>query len=332
MQVISLFSGIEGFGEAAKKMGWDVVVSCEINTFCRTVIEGHWPNGYHHTDIKTLTYEIIKEKSRWNPAKPTIIVGGFPCQPYSTAGKRLGKDDERHLWPEMLRLISEIKPDFVVGENVRGLLSWSDGLVFEEVCIDLETQGYEVWPYILPAAGVGAPHRRDRIWFVAANTNSDGLKPRGLGENRPAPGEGESQEHKWERLWPHHWGTSEQRAIANANNAKLQRGKQYRSFGEEGQVKRESRYVGGSVCSVWDNFPTQSPLRVRDDGFSTESLRQRIREDSMGHLSEKEIDQIISTALTQWNNETIKAAGNAIVPQVVLNIFKSIQLLVHENT
>jgi DNA (cytosine-5)-methyltransferase 1 len=442
MQVISLFSGIGGFEDAAQQLGWDNVVSCEINKFGKYVLEGHWPNQYHHDDIHTLNYETIKEKSNWDPTKPTIIVGGFPCQPYSTAGKRLGKNDERHLWPEMLRLISEIKPDFVVGENVRGLLSWSDGLVFEEVCTDLESQGYEVWPYILPAAGVGAPHRRDRIWFiahrassrrehgqihegwsvkaprcgdvsnefsdtsesrVAAHTNSNGIQHRGPAEDRPAPGESESQGDKWERLWAITWGTSEQRAIANTEHNGLEyptergiegelsqesRGKGIRcspiyvksiaaisirgtspnpgsngSFqgkregspelnNENAQTRRVSTHTYGEGLQrrrrgtehagrgesgiirvgTWDNFPTQSPLRNGDDGFRTESLRQRLREDSMGHLSEKEIDQIISSATTQWANETIKAGGNAIVPQVAINIFKSIQLLINENT
>ena len=172
MKVISLFSGIGGFEIAAQQMGWTPVVSCEIEEFPRKVLNYYWPNAYHHKDVKTLTYETINNEvskrfgTDWRK-DGVILTGGFPCQPYSAAGKREGKNDERHLWPEMFRLIQEISPDWIVGENVLGLVNWSGGLVFEEVCVDLETQGYEVQPYILPAVSKNAPHRRDRVWFVA---------------------------------------------------------------------------------------------------------------------------------------------------------------------
>src|SRR4029077_4695613 len=92
---------------------------------------------------------------------------GFPCQPFSAAGKRRGTEDDRHLWPEMFRIIQTFKPTWIVAENVRGLATWNNGLVLEQVCTDLEGQGYEVQPFIIPAVAVNAPHRRDRIWFVA---------------------------------------------------------------------------------------------------------------------------------------------------------------------
>ena len=104
-----------------------------------------------------------------------ILTGGFPCQPYSSAGKRLGKEDERHLWPEMLRAIHEIKPKYIVGENVFGLLNWNGGMVFNEVHLDLESAGYEVQAVVIPAAAVNAPHGRDRVWFVATYTNCNGF-------------------------------------------------------------------------------------------------------------------------------------------------------------
>jgi len=96
-----------------------------------------------------------------------ILTGGFPCQPFSQAGKRRGTDDDRYLWPEMLRVIRLAKPRWVIAENVRGLLTMQNGMVFEQVCLDLENSGYEVQPFIIPAVAVNAPHRRDRIWFVA---------------------------------------------------------------------------------------------------------------------------------------------------------------------
>jgi DNA (cytosine-5)-methyltransferase 1 len=118
-------------------------------------------------------------KKKFNPTKAgkqaldesercvDLITGGFPCQPFSQAGKRRGTDDDRYLWPEMLRVIRFAKPRWVIAENVRGLLTMQNGMVFEQVCSDLENSGYEVQPFIIPAVSVNAPHRRDRIWFVA---------------------------------------------------------------------------------------------------------------------------------------------------------------------
>jgi DNA (cytosine-5)-methyltransferase 1 len=179
MKVISLFSGIGGFELAAEAVGWQPIVSCEINPFGRRVLEHYWPDAYHHDDVNTLTFDKINDEltKRFGPqwrSDDIILTGGFPCQPYSLAGKRKGKDDSRHLWPQMLRIIREVQPTWIVGENVYGLVNWNDGLVFEEVSLDLENEGYEVQPYILPAVSVGAVHRRDRVWFVAKNTLRNG--------------------------------------------------------------------------------------------------------------------------------------------------------------
>lgn len=172
MKHISLFSGIGGFDLAAEWVGWENLASCEIADFPRKVLQYHFPKSYHHDDIHTLNYEKLDYElkkrfgDQWR-SDDIVLSGGFPCQPYSIAGKRLGKNDSRHLWPEMLRVIREIKPTWVVGENVRGLISWNAGLVFDEVQSDLEAEGYCVQAFVLPAAGLNAPHRRDRVWFVA---------------------------------------------------------------------------------------------------------------------------------------------------------------------
>ena len=155
----SLFSGIGGFDYASSLMGWENVFHCELNPFCRQVLKYHYPNSVSYEDITKTDFSVYR-------GRIDIITGGFPCQPYSLAGKRLGKDDERHLWPQMLRVIREVSPKWIVGENVFGIVNWSGGLVFEEVQADLEREGYEVQSYILPAAGVDAPHKRDRVWFV----------------------------------------------------------------------------------------------------------------------------------------------------------------------
>ena len=163
----SLFSGIGGFDLAAEWMGWENKFHCDINPFSRKLCSFYWPEAQSYDNIKTTDFRI------WR-GKIDVLSGGFPCQPFSTAGKRMGKEDDRHLWPEMLRAIREIKPRYVVGENVRGLLSWSDGLVLEEVYADLEGEGYEVQTIVLPAVGINAPHKRDRVWIIAKDTSSDG--------------------------------------------------------------------------------------------------------------------------------------------------------------
>ena len=156
----SLFSGIGGFDLAAEWAGWENKFHCEWNEFGKRVLNYYWPEVECYGDITKTDFR------KWR-GQIDVLTGGFPCQPYSVAGKRLGKEDERHLWPHMLRAIREIKPKYVVGENVRGIISWNGGLVFDEVKADLEAEGYTVIPCVLPACGVNAPHRRERVWFVA---------------------------------------------------------------------------------------------------------------------------------------------------------------------
>jgi len=172
MQIIDTFSGIGGFSLAGNWLGWRPICFCEIDPWCQKVIKKHWPDVSVFDDIKELTYEKILGGTKWNPSEPTIIVGGFPCQPFSAAGKRKGKNDNRYLWPEMLRVIREIKPAYVVGENVAGLLSMENGRTLERILLDLEDEGYQVEVFVIPACGVGAWHRRDRVWIVAYHTDT----------------------------------------------------------------------------------------------------------------------------------------------------------------
>jgi len=186
MNHASLFSGIGGFDLAAEWMGWTNVFNCEWEEFPQRVLKHHFPNAKQYGDIKELDATAYA-------GRIDILTGGFPCQPYSLAGKRKGKEDERHLWPEMLRVIRECSPRWVVGENVRGLVSWSGGLVLEEVYSDLETLGYSVQSFVLPACAVNAPHRRDRVWIVARgnapDTDNERLQRskerRGFGGSKP---------------------------------------------------------------------------------------------------------------------------------------------------
>ena len=340
----SLFSGIGGFDLAAEWMGWDNTFHCEWNEFGQKVLKHHFPKAISYDDITKTDFTIHR-------GRIDVLSGGFPCQPYSLAGKRQGKNDERHLWPHMLRAIREIKPNWVVGENVRGILNWNDGVVFEEVCAEMEDEGFEVLPFILPAASVNAPHQRYRVWFVAhSNECDDARRPEGHegeggkerlqerdairepsqsgglwndanAEFKRLEGKNESRSEKgreWKCLWGNATGhsTQDSRVTPNAMCG--------RRPDEEHRQTEPGRSTEKSVSDHWRNFPTQPPVRTGDDGFRTDTLRQRIREDSMGLLSEEEIDTIISKATSKWVKETIKAGGNAVVPPLVLNIFNAI--------
>ena len=170
MRHLDLFSGIGGFSLAAMRV-WgedhESIAFCEIEPYCQKVLAKHWPDTPCHDDIRTLKGDQF--------GAVDLITGGFPCQPYSTAGLRRGSEDDRHLWPEMLRVIREAQPRWIVGENVRGLTNWNDGVVFDEVLSDLEAEGYAAQSFLVPACAVDAPHRRDRVWIVARDTKGNNI-------------------------------------------------------------------------------------------------------------------------------------------------------------
>ena len=363
----SLFSGIGGFELAAEWMGWENVFHCEWNPFGQKVLKYYWPNSISYNDITKTDFAIHR-------GAIDILTGGFPCQPYSAAGKRLGKADERHLFPEMLRAIKEIKPRWIIGENVRGLVSWNGGMVFHEVHDDLEREGYEVQSFLIPAASVNAPHQRYRIFFVAyaksartgqnfgglrsvfdrcntreenatsfTNPSSNGFddKPTttnniiwqdniesGTQRERTIEGFGNewhasntdsrrlegSVEVGWdseyvigENVTPSQTGNA-----ANTERIRLEHGTDTgKVSGKETNAKREwnqsslsAKTNGNGHKPNWDNFPTVSPICSRNDGVS---------------------DRLDSITFSKWRNESIKAAGNAVVPQLILQIFKAIE-------
>ena len=313
----SLFSGIGGFDLAAEWMGWENIFHCEWNPFGQKVLKHYWPNAISYENICTTDFTVHR-------GKVDIITGGFPCQPYSLAGKRLGKEDERHLWPEMLRTIREVQPRWVVGENVLGLVNWSGGLVFHEVQADLEAQGYEVQPYILPAVSVNAPHRRDRVWFVAY-AESNGWEQHRERFRR------EWDEHKQEgnKIWGESPTISKVKFITDSmcnGSGESREGGSSKQFNENGIERGDTTDTESSRLSScfegqrqeqlrrgdfrnklpnnWKNFPTVSPVCNGDDGLS---------------------EQLDAITFPKWRAESVKAGGNAIVPQVAYQIFKTIE-------
>jgi len=159
----SLFSGLGGFDLAARWAGIETVWQIENDAFCQKVLAKHFPKARRYGDIKRI-------KSGGDLKPVDIISGGFPCQPFSCAGKRRGKEDDRFLWPEMLRIISEVRPAWVIAENVPGII----GMELDQVLIDLENADYKTQTFIIPACGVNAPHTRKRVWIIA-NLRSDRL-------------------------------------------------------------------------------------------------------------------------------------------------------------
>lgn len=165
MRFLSLFSGIGGMDLGLERAGWQCVGQCEIEPFCQAVLEYHWPDVWRWQDVKTLTGQLIRERCGHVDA----VVGGPPCQPASVAGQRKGASDDRWMWPDFLRVVSEVKPVWVLAENPRGVASLRvEGMQFGEwLAREFETKGYELLPVKLAAEDAGAPHRRERVWFVA---------------------------------------------------------------------------------------------------------------------------------------------------------------------
>lgn len=159
LRVLDLFSGIGGFSLGLERAGFQTVAFCEIEKYPRLVLEKHWPGVPIFEDVRLLDGKQFR-------GTVELICGGFPCQPFSVAGKRRGKEDNRHLWPEMLRLIREIKPAFVIGENVAGFIK----MALDDVLLDLESEGYTCQSFVIPACAVGAVHRRDRVWIIACRS------------------------------------------------------------------------------------------------------------------------------------------------------------------
>ena len=160
MNVLDLFSGIGGFSLGLERAGMKTVAFCEIEPFPQKVLKKHWPDVPIFEDIRNLHAEEINQPI-------DIICGGYPCQPFSQLGKRNGANDERHLWPEMLRLIQECSPSWVICENVVAHIIMG----LDKVLSDLERNGYTQWTFVIPACAIDAPHKRDRIWIIA-NSNS----------------------------------------------------------------------------------------------------------------------------------------------------------------
>jgi DNA (cytosine-5)-methyltransferase 1 len=374
MRHASLFSGIGGPEVAAAMLGWENVFHCEINEFGRKVLEYWFPNSESYEDITKTDFKKYR-------GKIDVLTGGFPCQPFSYAGKRRGQTDDRYLWPEMLRVINEVRPTWVIGENVAGIgtmveqcrvvgmegqaaLFEKDNGVYrysaeytftiERICKDLESEGYSIQPMLIPACAIGAPHRRDRIFFIAHYTNgSDDLresekyesesgkerlpernkirKPRKPSDVRPESeksAENSLCDGLFSRLEEEQRDKRNKRNISSRNNERICGEERLAStdtylqrcdkseFAEEPRNK-ERFYCEKSIDrgigelhpkEKWTHFPSVSAIHRGNDGLPFD------------------VDNL-SIPIGKWRTESIKAYGNAIVPQVMYRIFEAIERL-----
>lgn len=325
----SLFSGIGGFDLAAQWMGWDNVFHCEWNQFGQRILKYYWPKAISYEDITKTDFSIHR-------GEIDILTGGFPCQPFSHAGKRKGANDDRYLWPEMLRAINEIRPSYVIGENVLGITSMvfeprvakveseknvegetihrtmESEIVIVRICEDLESAGYSVQPIVVPAASVNAPHRRDRVWFVAYSDKCTTRPSRTSGETESNGSKNNDEQSSRRKQTEQRTGCGNVlRYDSDTNNTRLQ-GRKLNETLNQGGVQREwkiERQPYQSTAKLfesadWNGWPTQPPVCSGDDGLSV---------------------QLDGITFSKWRRESLKAYGNAIVPQVAFELFKGIE-------
>ena len=282
---LSLFSGIGGLDLAAEMAGFRTVGQCEWADYPTKVLEEHWPDVPRWRDIRTLTGESFYEKTGLRTVD--VISGGFPCQPFSVAGKRRGKEDDRYLWPEMLSVISELRPTCVVGENVAGIVN----MALDQAYADLENEGYAVQALIIPACAVDAPHRRDRCAILA---HADGG-----GQLHREPEKHPAEAGKYAQREPIGRSTN----VARAESIGLQR---ERPRWEHGGGERRAAQPGlGGVddgLSAW-----------MDRGMSAPGYWMP-EPDGVPRITQKR----------EHRSDRLKCLGNAVVPQQFYPVFQAI--------
>ena len=322
MKHLGLFEGIGGFSLAAQWAGWQTPVMVEWNQYCQAVLKKNFPDASTFGDIHEFD-------GRPYAGKIDVITGGFPCQPFSHAGLRAGADDDRYLWPEMLRVIREVAPPWVVGENVAGLLTMDGGRVFAGILSDLENAGYSTETYLIPALAVGAPHLRNRVWIVAHSDDNERYRTRNARNGRGEPANeniGFTADAQGERFGKtgRHSGRPTER-IAGRNSAPttdarkhgLQRGEQPGAPCEGSRASRsttEQNRNGGQWAEHWYEVATRI-CRV-DDGFP-------VGMDGTGN---------VPTKTKKGKAHRLEALGNAIVPEIAYQIFQAINTHEHRNT
>jgi len=335
LKVLDLFSGIGGFSLGLERAGMKTVAFCEIETFPRKVLQKHWPDVPIFEDVRELHAEDL-------PCKPDVITGGYPCQPFSVAGKRRGKEDDRHLWPEIIRIIRELgssgkKPDWCLFENVAGHISMG----LDQVLTDLEGEAYTCWAFIIPACSLNAPHRRDRVWIVAnASGERSGRKGRTAGNKKRGTSQGrrKSLRQAYRAALPG-WINATGEDVANAYGAGLQtqRAEQQTTgleqHGKLGQVLADPCSTGREEC----NIAAKPSDKGHAAGGSNEEVAANTKGKQAGRILRPRIQTDFKSGCDrteetkEWATEPpvcgpddgvpnrvarLKALGNAVVPQI----------------
>lgn len=326
---LSLFSGIGGLDLAAEWAGFSSVGQCEFADYPTKILERHWPDVPRWRDIRTLTGADFYERTGLRTVD--IISGGFPCQPFSTAGKQRGEEDDRYLWPEMVRVIAELRPAWVIGENVAGIIN----MALDKVLSDLEGQGYTTRTFLIPAAGVNAPHQRYRTAIVAYADRigqfyrTDEVKPTERGKP-PQPESGRCCEAMaYSKSFLRSWrlpigeetkvtgfsGSSED--VSNPNRPGLQR---ERAKQQTAGTARDSKNVSDpSSKGFQDGFRKKMPEEQDIERYNSrrgepDGTRQWAVEPNVGRVAHGIPNRV----------DRIKCLGNAVVPQQFYPIFRAI--------
>ena len=291
LKLLDLFSGIGGFSLGLESTGFfETIGFVEKDKFCQKVLKKHWNNINIEEDIRNVKGERYAAD---------IITGGFPCQPFSVAGKRKSTADDRYLWDEMLRVIREVKPRWVIGENVEGIVNINEGMVLRQVLNDLENEGFKSQCIIIPASGIGAWHQRKRIWIVAnSNSNRHVSEIRGVnGEEKGIP----VQDRQKDSTTRKSIGTSDvwetnKEYVSNSNFKGLER---HRDEYKLREAKQEKNFIWSSNDGTKESWwPIKSRICGVPNGVSYELDKDR--------------------------SNRIKALGNSIVPQIARQIGLSI--------
>ena len=306
MNHLDLFSGIGGFSLAASWV-WgeehNIVLFVEIDKFCQKVLKKHWPDVPVHDDIRTLDYEKVmayaKQPRQIRGAKIHLLTGGFPCQPYSVAGKQRGAEDDRALWPQMLRVIRECQPSWVIGENVAGIIN----MELDTVLSDLENEDYTTEPFIIPACAVDAPHRRDRVWVVAHSRSSERRQKHTTRSNYKREYDSNQLQERQE-ISSGVEGSSQDVADTENTNRRGSDGKK-----NTGRWNSQTGRQGESSRGIQDWLPEPNVGRV---------VARLSR-----WLDEPDIPRVATGVPDRINR--LKSLGNSIVPQVVVPIMQAIK-------
>tara|TARA_Y100000004_G_scaffold279_1_gene381 strand:- start:46 stop:963 length:918 start_codon:yes stop_codon:yes gene_type:complete len=284
LTVLDLFSGIGGFSLGLESTGhFKTIAFCEKDKFCQKVLQKNFPNITIEGEIRDVKGEKYKAD---------VVCGGFPCQPFSVAGKRKGTDDDRYLWDETIRVVRECKPKWFIGENVEGIINIQEGMVLRQVQTDLEKEGFEVQCLIIPASGIGAWHQRKRVWIIGCNvSNTDsGMRRRGR-----AIGESGTNE-----VWRFHIEKekqSEQNFRSKTIGCNV--------------VSGEKQNVSDSKC-----FRTQVQIKRKDSSIKmSRGTSQKTWWQTQSQLCG--VPNGVSYKLDKDRANRIKALGNSIVPQII---------------